>query len=268
MKYEEIRHKGIVHPVPGMDDVCIQKNIPYKQEEGVQLSLDIYRPIQDTRRACLPTVLIVPSGPLKQFERHPPKEWENVTSWARLFAASGLGSVTINHRFFNVRHLPLACRDVRDAAYYVHTHGPEFFLDPNRLCLLAFWGGGLLINFALREQPEFLRCLVLYSPLLDIRGMKRYQKALPEEVMESCSPVKGVSDLSQPTFPVFLARAKLDSKPLTASINAFLANAARGGVPLKVECHESGRHAFEIRDDNARTHAIIERTVAFVKELI
>lgn len=266
MKFEQIRHRRIVHHIPGMDDVHIQRNIPYKQADGVELNLDIYRPAQGTESTCLPGVLIVPSGPLKLFERYPPKEWENVISWARLFAASGLGSVTINHRFFSAHHLPLASHDVHDAANFVHAHAPKFSLDPSRMCLLAFWGGGLLINFALREHPEFLKCLVLYSPLLDIREMKRYQKVLPDDVMDTYSPVKCVSGINQLTLPIFLARAKLDSQHLTASMDTFLAHATLRGVPLEVMYHETGRHAFEIRDDNARSHAIIERTIAFVKE--
>jgi acetyl esterase/lipase len=268
MKFEQIRQMRIVYHLPGMDDVNIQQNIPYKQADGTELCLDIYRPAQSPESTGLPSVLIVPSGPLKQFERYPPKDWENVSSWARLFAASGLGSVTINHRFFSVRDLPLASHDVRDAVDYVHTRAPAFSLDPKRMCLLTFWGGGLLINFALREQPEFLRCLVLYSPLLDLRELKRYQKVLPEGVIDSYSPVQCVAAINQPTLPIFLARARSDSKQLTASMDAFLTQANLQGVPLQVACHETGRHAFEIRDDNARTHAIIERTIAFVKEHI
>jgi acetyl esterase/lipase len=266
MKFEQIRHRRIVHKIPGMDNVHIQKNIPYKQDAGVELNLDLYRPAQGVENNFIPGVLIVPSGPLKRFEKYPPKEWENVISWARLFAASGLGSVTIDHRFFSVGHLPLASHDVRDAVYFVHAHAPKFSLDPNRLCLLTFWGGGLLIHFAILENPVFLKCLVLYSPLLDMREMKRYQKVLPEDVMDAYSPGKCMSATNQLTLPIFLARARLDSKPLTASIDAFLVNATLRGVPLEVMCHETGRHAFEIRDDNARSHAIIERTIAFVKE--
>lgn len=266
MKFGQMRRMQIVYRIPGMDEVHVQKNVPYKQENGVELRLDVYRPALGTQNARLPGVFIIPSGPLKLFETHPPKEWENVISWARLFAASGLGGITVNHRFFDVRHLPLAGHDVRDAAYFVHTHARKFSLDPNRLCLLAFWGGGVLISFALRECPKFLKCLVLYSPLLDIRGMKRYQKALPDHVRDAYSPTQCMRAANRLTPPIFLARAGLDSKHLTATIDAFLANATQCGAPVEVMCHETGHHAFEIRDDDARSHAIIERTITFVKE--
>ena len=266
MKFEQVRQKQIVHHIPDMDEVHVQKDIPYKQEDDVELCVDVYRPATGTQSACLPGVVIVPSGPLKLFETYPPKEWENVTSWARLFAASGLGGVTVNHRFSDVRHLPLAGHDVRDAVYFVHQHAQKFSLDPNRLCLLTFWGGGVLISFALRERPRFLKCLVMYSPLLDIRGMKRYQKALPDHVRDAYSPTQCIRAANNFTLPIFLARAGQDSKHLTATIDTFLANATQRGVPVEVMCHETGHHAFEIRDNDARSHAIIERTITFVKE--
>jgi acetyl esterase/lipase len=266
MKLEQIRHMPIVYQVPGMDEVHVQKSIPYKNDDGVELSLDVYQPAQSAEDTLLPSVLIIQDGPLRALETYPGKEWKNVTSWARLFAASGLGSVTFNHRFFSTHHLPLAGCDVHDAVHFVHTHAKELSLDPSCLCLLAFWGGSVLISFALREQPRFIKCLVLYSPLLDIRETKRYQKAHPEHIRDAYSPLQCVQAAHHLTLPIFLAKAERATKHLRADIDEFLAEATRRGAPVEVMHHKTGRHAFEIRDDNAQSQAIIKRSIAFIRK--
>jgi dienelactone hydrolase len=251
--------RPIVYQVPGMSDAAVQRDIVYKRVEETELKLDVYAPPDAPQGAQLPGVLFIHGGPVRQDMQPLPKDWGAFVSYGQLMAASGLVGVTFNHRFHSATHLEQANDDVRAALDFCREHATELGLDPDRLCLWVFSGGGPFISFVLREQPEFVRCIVIYYALL--RPGKGAAKALRERF----TPTAGLD--ARPTFetPILIARAGLDRRNINESIDAFIQAALAANVPLDVVNHVQGRHAFDILDDNARSRQIIAHTVAFIK---
>ena len=52
---------------------------------------------------------------------------------------------------------------------------------------------------------------------------------------------------------------------INQSIDAFVQEALAGNAPLEVMNHPTGRHGFDILDDNDRSREIIARAVAFAQ---
>jgi acetyl esterase/lipase len=193
------------------------------------------------------------------------KESGQYQSWGKLAAASGLVGITFNHRYHAPGMLEQSAQVVVAAIGYFRTHANTFNLNPNRLCLWTCSGGGSQICFALREQPVYIRCMVLYYTLLDLRPIPRHVDALGETVAHQYSPVVCLQD--KPLgFPVFLARAGLDNQTLNQTMDSFIIQALQANANLEVMTHSQGHHGFDIVDDNPRSRQIIARTLAFIRE--
>ena len=66
-------------------------------------------------------------------------------------------------------------------------------------------------------------------------------------------------------LPIFIARAGLDQPMINETIDLFVQEALAGNVVLDVMNHPSGRHGFDILDDDDRSREIIARAVAFAQ---
>jgi hypothetical protein len=53
---------------------------------------------------------------------------------------------------------------------------------------------------------------------------------------------------------------------MNETIDAFVQAALVANVPLDLKNHPQGQHAFDILDNDRRSHAIIEHTIAFVQQ--
>ncbi len=124
-------------------------------------------------------------------------------SWGPLAAASGFVAFTFNHRYHAPELLPQSVGDVAAAIAYVREHAAAFSLDLDRLCLWTCSGGGLRITFALRDQPAYVRCLVIYYAVLDLRPVDFLVKALGEESCQQYSPLTAI-EAGPVSFPIFI----------------------------------------------------------------
>jgi dienelactone hydrolase len=66
-------------------------------------------------------------------------------------------------------------------------------------------------------------------------------------------------------LPIFIARAGLDQPAINQSIERFMQEALAGNAQLDLMNHPTGRHGFDILDDNDRSREIIARAVAFAQ---
>ena len=64
---------------------------------------------------------------------------------------------------------------------------------------------------------------------------------------------------------MLIVRAGLDYPQLNASIDRLITAALAKNVNIDVMNHATGRHAFDILDDNARSREIIQATVEFLR---
>lgn len=65
--------------------------------------------------------------------------------------------------------------------------------------------------------------------------------------------------------PILVARAGLDNKLLNESIDRFVVEALRNKLSIDVLNHATGQHAFDLFNDNYRTHEIIKKSLDFLK---
>ena len=259
--FEKLVRMEIVHRVPGMDAVSVERDRTYGGSDGDPLTMDVYRPAGADGR--LPAVLIVHGGPVPKLGA---KNMGIFTSYGRLLAASGLAAVTFNHRFLAPERLPDAADDVAAAAAHVRQHADELGIDPDRLAFWVFSGGGPLLSLALKGTPAFVRAAVAYYAALDIREKPPgASPAISDETRRDLSPAHHVRAEGGHTAPLLVARAGLDHPFLNASIDRFVAEALAANAEIEVLNHPQGRHGFDVLDDVPRSREIIARTVEFLK---
>ncbi|MDP8982367.1 MAG: alpha/beta hydrolase [Acidobacteriota bacterium] len=220
--------------VAGMEQVVVRRNTG-------PVEFDLYSPAATPA----PCVILIHGGPLPPNLLTTPKDWGWFQSYGRLLAASGMAAVMFNHRFFGPDKLPEAIADTQDVFRYVRENGETLQIDPERLCLWVFSGGGPIVSPFLRETPDALRCVVTYYADLH-------------------APAIQLSENSGRLPALLIARAGLDHPKLNESADFFIQQALKKNADLDVLNHASGQHGFDCRDDNARTHDILRRTIEFL----
>jgi acetyl esterase/lipase len=220
--------RRIVYSVDGMTGIAPRRHI-YRRDAGVDLALDVYLPPRTASTARAPALFFVHGGPIPP-AMLPPNEWGMFQSYGQLAAASGLAGIVVNHRLFAPTAYPTAEADVIAAVDFVRTSGAVPEVDPDRVGIWVFSGGGPLLTWCLRERPPFVRCLLAFYAFLDLRDVVPSPNAEQVERLRRLSPAAHVAAGAP---PVFIARA--------------------------------GHHGFDIEDDDETSRDIVDRAVAFVK---
>ena len=191
--FEEMIRMRIVWSVPGMDAVVSRRDLVYKKTgDGEPLRMDVYRPPGPPRPR--PAVILVHGGPIPQTGA---KNMGVFVSYGELLAVSGFVAVSFDHRFLSAARLPDAGADVADLVAHVRANAASLGIDPERLALWAFSGGGPFLSAGLRERPGWLRAVVAYYAVLDLQQPRARprQRALPA----SCARPFRPSPRSAPT---------------------------------------------------------------------
>jgi acetyl esterase/lipase len=255
--------KRIVFHTPGMENVTVRRDLVYRSENGVDVTMDVYLPPSLAPDARRPAVLLVHGGPVPAEMR--PKEWGVFVSYGELLAASGLVAVAFNHRLYAPTDYPRAETDVKAAVEHVRAHAGELHVDGERLGVWTFSGGGPLVSWVLRERPSFVRCVAAYYAWLDLQQVvPPGADASVVAALRLLSPAAHVKERAA-GLPLFVARAGRDTAMINDSIAHFVAEALAGNASLSFVNHADGQHAFDILDDDARSREIIGNTVAFMQ---
>src|SRR5512136_2751501 len=140
----EIISKRIVYAVSGMEQVEARKDLVYKHADEAELKADVYLPPGLAEDECRPAVIFIHGGPLPPNLLTEPKEWGCFVSHGQLAAVSGLVGVTFNYRHWgwDEKSFERASGDVLDAIAYIRNRAGTLHVDPQRICLWAFSGGG------------------------------------------------------------------------------------------------------------------------------
>jgi acetyl esterase/lipase len=246
-----------------MESAQAHRDLVYKSVEGTDLKLDVYTPpdlLADTR---LPGVLFIHGGPLPADTRPRPKDWGVFVSYGELMAASGLVGVTFNHRYHALTDLERSDQDILAAIQYVRERSTSFHLDPDRLCLWVFSGGGPFLQVALRDKPDFVRCAVAYYAALDLSDKDK--KALGDEAFNKFALASCLAPDDFTQAPLFIARGGLDRPALNERIDRFVRQAIAANATLDFVNHPQGQHGFDLLDDDARSRHVIASTIAFIQ---
>lgn len=257
--------RRILYRVEGMNHTATRRNEVYLQDGQTKLLMDLQLPPNLSAGTKRPAVFFVHGGPIPE-GMEPPKQWGFFQSYAALAAASGMVGVTFNHRLFGPTDYVRSLADVAAAVNHVRTHADELHVDPDRIALWYFSGGGPLLTWVLRERPEFVRCVVAFYPMLDLRHV--VPAGSPPQFVEGAkqlSPAAHLSSRACAGLPMFIARAGLDSSMLNQSVDLFVREALSANAALELINHPEGHHSFDLLDDNSRTCEVIASAITFLQ---
>jgi acetyl esterase/lipase len=247
-----------------MENVKISTDLKYTVSKLPQLLMDVYLPADLSAAERKPAVFFlhgnVPPG-------SPAKNMGVFKSWGRLVAASGLAGVAFTHRLgYPKPLLEEAAADVASAIEYVRSKSDSLGIDCDRICLMAFSGGGPLLSIAMRSKPAYVRCLAAFYAFLDIQGSEMYAPYETPETIERFSPISYLDDDAERIAPMFIARAGLDEVPgINDSIDRFVREAISKNAAITFANHPNGIHGFDNQTDDERSREIIESAIAFMR---
>lgn len=258
----------VVYSIPGMDQVGVREELVYRTLEDWELKLDVYYPTDYVAGEKRPAVILVHGDWPPHIIRHS-KDLGVYITWGQLVAASGVIAVNFNHRATErLTKVKDAASDVSNLIGFVRYHADSLDIDENRLCIWAFSAGMPLgIWAALKDAPEYVRCVVAYYGVMDLRQARDIlPDDVPDETLRDFSALYYLEKYGSKIAPTFIAKAGLDSSRLNATIDLFMEEAARQAAPVEMMLHPEGHHGFDVLDDNDRSREIIRRTLEFVRE--
>lgn len=255
--------RRIVYPVDAAHTAA-RRRLIYKTDGASQLAMDVYGPGSGSTHARLPAILFVHGGPIPR-EMLAPTEWGFFTSYGELAAVSGFVGVVFNHRLHAPTDYPTSQADMQAAIDYLRSQAGDLGIDADRIGVWVFSGGGPLLAWCLRERPQFVRCLVAFYALLDVRHLLP-PDADTERVARAhaFSPAAHL-DAAAATLPIFVARAGRDNAIVNTAIDAFVREALTANASIDLANHADGQHGFDLVDDDERSREIIARALAFAK---
>jgi dienelactone hydrolase len=243
--------RPVVYELPGMDQVVVQRDVPYVASDGTTRQCDVYLPPQRSAEAA-PAIFFIHGGPFPS--EVDMRQAGQYRSWGALAAAAGMVGVTFTHRYHVYEQFDQSSLDVSAAVAHIRAHATQFGLDPNRIAVWACSGGGPLLAPLLREGPDYLRCLVSFYAIL------AGDAAAPNS--QGYSPAESLGVARRP-LPMFIVRAGLDRPELNQTIDEFVRRALEHNWPIELSNYPEGRHAFDILDDTERSRSIIAHSLAF-----
>ena len=255
----------VVLTLPDMEQVRVHSNLIYSANDDPNLRLDVYQPPVQPSNSPFPLVLLVHGGAGAALR---PKDWGFFQSWGRLLAAAGMVAVTFTHRLAGPPDMLLteAAADVQDALQFARQNASQWNADGDRVGVAAWSLGGTLLSGLLREKPPYLRCILAFYPMLDLRlWAPPAASASILATLSAFSPVVCL-EAQQAVPPLFIARAGRDSIPLlNDGLDRFVAGALAANVPLTLMNHPEGAHGFDSQNDDDRSREILGAAITFAR---
>lgn len=255
----------LVYRTAGTENVNVKKNLKYTSADNTNLLMDVYSPPNMSKTERRPAVVFIHGSAGAEAT---PKDWGLYNSWGRTIGASDLIGVVFTHRLSSRKtSLEDAGNDLTEALNYIRANADSLGIDENRICLAAYSGGGALLAPAMREKPDYVRCLVNFYAFMDIQQSGNLFSANEtKENLQKFSPINYLADVSDKIPPIFIARAGRDQVPtINDSIDRFTSLALSKNLPITIVNHQNGVHGFENQNDDERSREIIQSAVAFMK---
>jgi acetyl esterase/lipase len=263
---DAMRQRSVVLTQRGMDQARIRKGLLYGTSDTQELRADVYSPPGPQHGTRLPAVIFVSGdGPPELLQGL--KDSGQYVGWGQLTAAAGMIAVTFDHSSTE-RHAKLheVEREVLALLGYVREHAEELGIDVERLGIWTCSGGPpFALRMPLSERPSFIRCLVAYYGIMDLRPL--IEPNDPEEAVQRLTTYSPAAHLGPGTdgiAPLLLVRAGQDHPGLTRSIDGFVAEALAQNHAIEIINYPQGHHAFDILDDTDEARTIMRRTLDFL----
>lgn len=279
----DIRLQPVVYRLPTMNEAVVRSDITYKTTASGDLKMDVYYPGDYEGETRLPAVIFVHGDAEPELLKNI-KDASQYTCWGQLSAASGLIAVTFNHRSSeSLTKIYEVASDIEGLIRYVRDNSDMLGIDANRICIWSASAGSPYgLQAALRDDTASIRCIVCYYGLTDLHvyydtthkdastqgAAQEPVQAFPylsEEVLNEFSASHMLNKAQGHVAPLFIARAGKDHPAINASIDRLITAAIARNAELDVMNHATGRHAFDILDNNLRSREIIKATLSFMK---
>ncbi len=266
---EDVKESPVVYALTDMEGAIVRPDIVYKTVDSGDLLMDVYYPEDYEGETRLPAVIYVHGDGSPEFLKNA-KDWGQYVSWGQLAAASGLIGITFNHRSSEMpTKLYDAAKDIDDLITYVRENSKSLGIDANALCIWTCSAGSpFALRSALREDADYVRCIVSYYGIADLKVFYASDSSLPhlsDEVLAEFSAPNRLSKRTNALPPMLIVHAGLDAPELNSSIDRLLTAAIAKNVSLDFMNHATGHHAFDILDDNVRSQEIIRTTLDFMR---
>jgi acetyl esterase/lipase len=135
-------------------EVRIERAIPVANPDGVQLSMNIYRPLSVGK---YPAIVSIYGG---AWQRGTP---DSDDTFNRYMAAQGYVVWAIDYRHAPAYHFPAQLEDVRSALAYIKQHAAEDETNLDRVAIIGRSAGSQLAMLAAYQDPAFpIRAVIDY----------------------------------------------------------------------------------------------------------
>lgn len=264
---EQSKPAEIVYKLPGMEQATVHKNIIYKTINDEELKMDVYYPSAFQYHSPLPTVIFV-HGDAPPEHLRTTKDSGQYVGWGQLTAASGLIAVTFHHRSSEeLTRIHDVASDIEDLIQFVRDNAHDLQIDANNLGIWVCSAGGPYgLRAAMREKLAYIKCIISYYGFMSLEPMMDADAPLSKKDLAEFSAVHHLKKLPKDIAPLFIARAGLDYPELNGTVDRFIAEALAQNISLILMNHPEGHHGFDMRDDNARSHEIIQATLNFMRD--
>jgi acetyl esterase/lipase len=269
--FERLYQMPLVYTVPGVEKVEVRRDIAYKsihwKEGKVALKLDAYLPADGKPH---PVVVLISGGGIEGA----PYDFRDAgvyQSYGRVLGASGFVAITYSKRYARgPEGTSKGAEDTRDMIAYVREHSEALRIDKDSMALWAFSAGGLMLAPFLRETAAYVRGIVCFYCVSDVTenswsGVEGVKQEQVERAAAEYSSANAVHAADHAFPPILVGRAGLDSPQLNETIDRLMREALAKNLSIELWNHPTGRHAFDILDDNARSREIIRRAIEFLR---
>jgi dipeptidyl aminopeptidase/acylaminoacyl peptidase len=194
--------------------------------------IDVHTP-EDSGDEPRPAVVFVHGGPRPRDGQPRPRDSAVFLGYGALAAAQGLVGITFDHRLHTDADYPVAADDVTAA---VERTLALDSVDPERVGLWFFSGGGPLAADWMRLAPSWLRCIAWNYPVL----------APPPDWPGDTPRFDAITALTAaPALPTLLVRVGKEYPPLVPNQDAFVEAARIHHARLDVIDIPDADHGFE-----------------------
>ncbi|GAB3836282.1 nuclear transport factor 2 family protein [Kribbella italica] len=205
--------------------------------------VDLYHPAGTARTGA---ILLVHGGPMPADLEVLPREWPVFQGYATAAAQRGLVAAVVEHGLIRGLDQLLTAADDVEAAVGVLRADPR--VDPGRVALWFFSGGGLLAGEWLDSRPDWLRCLMLTYPML----------ATPPGVDELVNAAEVIGKQKDKDLPVLLTRVGRERAELAGPVAEFV---SAGGAALDIIDVPKGQHGFDMLDHTEESRAAVTKAL-------
>jgi acetyl esterase/lipase len=210
-------------------------------------NLDFYLPAGDGEAAA---VVLVHGGPVPEGRKPTPRDWPVYRGYGSAVAGRGLVGTVLDHRFHDFELIKEAGEDIVSAVDRVRKNPG---VDPDRLGMWFFSGGGALMGNWLSQPPSWLRCVAASYPVCPTQDELGAAAIAPREAVRSSDGL-----------PILLSRAGLERIDLAKWVDDFISSAREAGANLDIIDVPQGQHAFDVLDHTDWSRAAIEEALVWI----